>query len=891
MSSKPLRLLAHRPLCSPGFTRTLLAEVDIAKKFRPQDILYLTPQKRRARSAEFEILSLYPEEASRPPDCLTLVTLAERLVNARAQKGIVDERDRRFILLKLVHEAKGLVFREEHLGLLSALYSDLKRHYPRNWDRVPDLSKEIIFDTDTAVRLKQAVAVLAVYDEYLAGQDLIDHESLLAEAVNLTDDLPHKLLIIEGYFEPPCAEQELFDALLTRIPETVVILPDDPMAQIGEKFFNRYDFVLQPAPRSQKPPPSIWNTCPSREDEVAAIARRICRLCKEGVNARDIIVVFPRLEIYRPIVDRVFDRYKLCPDISLRPRLESLPAVQAVLDLLRCAEQGFRRRDVVGIILSPFFTNVPDAVRRWVDVLSREEEVISGSGSWTDWFLKKIPYRLRLHSEKDRIVSQIRSFLKDFIKKLKILVKPSSIKGFTEKLENLLEHLGWQVSDNIRLAFDQVLTRLVRMGELANERQVGLRFVTETVEILLRKELPETTQDTISRGIRVMPLVESRWLDAEHVFVGGLVDGEFPRQLKRDYLLPEKLREKLGFLSVEDEFNNDEFEFRRLSAMAKTRVYFTAPTMESDRPLLSSVFLAEREIDPVSDDETVYCEEEQQLLQPEDKKEPSFGVEFVDESSLRMLSDRYTSIYPFHVTSLELYRNCPYRYYLRSVLEIEPYEEPSAEPEAKLLGTVLHDVLFETLRADSDPEKLEDLLTENLIRQLEVRRLNPFVRMWIEEWVKARIDWFVNQETVRQDEGWAVDSKWLEKRLELEFAEGFSVRGRVDRLDWLGERVRVLDYKTGNERYFRLKIKKGESIQLPLYCEMIRRLYKAEIESFAIYSFLDSKMDAFSSPHQEIAAALSYASRAVDGIRKGQFQANDNPLCRYCEYAEFCRVS
>jgi ATP-dependent helicase/DNAse subunit B len=888
--SKPLRLLARRPLCYPGFTRKLFFDLGIAERFKPQDILYLTPNKRRARSAEFEILSLYPGTVLQPPTCLTIQTLAESLVTTYSTKGIVDERDRRFILLKLVHESKDLPFREEHLGLLSNLYAELRRYHPEDWQKIPAASREVIFDMDTAARLAKAVELLEKYDNHLAEEGLIDHEAVLAEACSFVAFLSHKLLIVEGYFEPWKAEQRLFDELLQHIHQVVVIIPDDPLAAKGEEFFSRYDLSQRPTPKPLPFPEFTWQRFPSREDEVVAIARRICALAEAGVYSKDIIVVFPALRTYGPIVERVFARYGLNPSVAIHPRLESFPGIQVILDLLRAAERKFRRRNVVGLLLSPAFKNVPESVRCWIDALSRDEGVISGQKAWIDSFLADIPWKLKDYPQAAKIRLEIRGFLKRFIRQLKLLSEPVSIQEFTQRLKSTLNWLGWEVEEVLQRGLSEAVEKFARMAELSGQMELAPSFARETLEVLLRKEIP-SPEDEPSDAIRVMPLVESRWLDARYLFIGGLVDGEFPKRPYRDLLLPERLRQALRLPTAQDDFANAEFEFRRLLSMAREHVFLSAASMEDDRPLLPAVFLAEEEESPKVEDPIVYCEEEQQLLEPRDRGEQQEGVMFTDPASLGLIGASFGPTHPFRVTLLEVYRTCPYRYYLRSVVGLEPYEEPTAEPEARLLGTIMHSVLERLFKADPDPERIDELLWGELINELDRRRLNPFLRLWIEDWVRARKDWFRDQETARAEAGWQVDPSWLEKPLELFFKkEGFSLKGRVDRVDWQERRARVLDYKTGKERDFKRKIEKGESIQLPLYCEMIRRFQAADVASFGLYNLLDAKLDEIAHPESQMLAALGFVQEAVAGIRGGLFPLQDSQVCRYCEYREFCEA-
>ncbi|MBD3286453.1 hypothetical protein GF359_07815 [candidate division WOR-3 bacterium] len=343
----------------------------------------------------------------------------------------------------------------------------------------------------------------------------------------------------------------------------------------------------------------------------------------------------------------------------------------------------------------------------------------------------------------------------------------------------------------------------------------------------------------------------------------------------------------LNFPTVEDTHKDAEFEYQRLLSMACQTTYLSAPSAESDHPLLPSVFLSEREEDAKVTDTTVYCKERWQILNPTERPSLTKGVIYQNPDTIQIIRNRFDETYPFSVTLLEVYLNCPYRFYLASVLGLEALEEPSLEPEGRLLGTVLHDTLERLFTEGADMKHIDDQLIALLHRGLAERRLNPFLRLWINDWVKARVDWFADLERTRAEEGWRVDAEWLERRLKYSFG-GFTVKGRVDRVDWKDGEASVLDYKSGRLGNFKRNIEKGVSIQLPLYAEMIRALHKARIASIGIYGFAHRKLDEIEYPDQAIKTAVQFASRAVSGIREGSFAAGKTGFCRYCEFKEFC---
>lgn len=890
-TGKPLKLLVKRPLRSPSFARKLLAELEIPKRFSPEDILYLTPNKRRARSAMFEILSLYNGSAFRTPECFTLQTYAESLVNMESRKGLVDELDRRFILLKLLRGSKSKWFKEEHLGLLSALYSELCRHHPEGWEKISSLATQEIFDPDTEKRLQEAVELLEIYEKHLKDEALLDHERVLSEAESLIKKDLHKLLILEGYFEPWESEKKLLRELVKNIAEILVIIPDDAIAEKAELFYTAQGLLAREGHSDSAPPKSNWNRYRSREDEVVAIARKICSLSLKGVRPEEIIVVFPNLGAYRSLVERVFRRYNLNPRISMKPKLDSFPSARVVLDILLTVENNFRRRDIVALLLSPCFTKIPSSVKIWLDELSKDEGVIAGESSWIQWFLKEPPHKLKKHPQGAQIISDIKRFISGFIKRLEVFKRAMTADAFSARILETLEWLGWNAPHEIKRGLKDVFLKLSRISELAQERELSPRFIRESLDTLMRRELDSGDEEEKTDAIRVMPLVESRWLETRYLFVGGLVEGEFPPYPKRDLLLPERLKKPLSIPSSEHAFTNAEFELKRLENMASEAFFLSAPALEADRPLLTSFLLVERDETPHLEDPNLYSIQEELLFNPRGKYEKKQGVIFEDADSLNMLEERFGKNYPFRVTLLETYRACPYRYYLSSVLGFQASQEPSEEPEARFLGTVVHRVLEKLMRLLPASSAMEEKFLELLTAELDNLNINPFVKLWIEDWVRSRMDWFISEEEVRIDKGWMFDPEWLEKDLTLYFEDkGYTLKGRVDRVDWRDSSARVIDYKTGKEKGFKGKLERGESLQLPLYCQMIRLSAKANVSSFALYDFNESRVEEIADPESFIRKAMQVASECVSDIRRGVFSVPEKKpeACYFCEYSEMC---
>ncbi len=207
----------------------------------------------------------------------------------------------------------------------------------------------------------------------------------------------------------------------------------------------------------------------------------------------------------------------------------------------------------------------------------------------------------------------------------------------------------------------------------------------------------------------------------------------------------------------------------------------------------------------------------------------------------------------FSPTALELLAQCPYRFALRTIVKLEPREQPEAIETLGPLehGSLIHDVHFELLSElreagelpirdfEAVRERLDTVLARVAARYRD--DLCPAIdRVWddgisaigadVREWVRRMID----------------DAGWVPQRFELAFGPvgrgvvdpasvsepvdlgiGLSLRGSIDAVEMsIDGALRATDYKTGQA-----KVKDGAvtaggtSLQPVLYALVLERLF------------------------------------------------------------------
>jgi ATP-dependent helicase/nuclease subunit B len=167
--------------------------------------------------------------------------------------------------------------------------------------------------------------------------------------------------------------------------------------------------------------------------------------------------------------------------------------------------------------------------------------------------------------------------------------------------------------------------------------------------------------------------------------------------------------------------------------------------------------------------------------------------------------------------------SCPYRYFVRYVLQVQPLDEMSEDADKRDYGEIVHRIFeeFHAVCAAPEPafesvEKLRQISRAVFNREvgdnpafLGYRQrfetvIEPYVRWWA-EWTKQ--GWRFAQAELRR-----------ERVMMLQGAPSLLLNGRLDRLDEGPSGLAILDYKARSVSTLRRELKAlTEEVQLPFY--------------------------------------------------------------------------
>mgnify|MGYP001347540170 CR=1 FL=1 len=298
--------------------------------------------------------------------------------------------------------------------------------------------------------------------------------------------------------------------------------------------------------------------------------------------------------------------------------------------------------------------------------------------------------------------------------------------------------------------------------------------------------------------------LELIWEDAPHLLVTGMNDHVVPEAVVGHAFLPDSARRILGVPDNEARFARDAFV---LSLLVETRrrhgrldLLFGRRNATGD-PLRPSRLLFQCQ-------DSELAERTLRLFRDAGDAVPTPPARTVAWALCpKSLPPDHTIFSHLSVTEFRDYLACPFRFYLKHGLDMEPVEPDRGELDAREFGNLVHAALEflgreSSLARSTDAREIAEGFAEAVDRWLE-RRFGERLPMPIliqREAARRRLAHWAVIEAKQRDAGWEIIE--VETALGTEghwpfLISGMPIRGRIDRIERHPETgLRVFDFKT-----------------------------------------------------------------------------------------------
>ena len=293
-----------------------------------------------------------------------------------------------------------------------------------------------------------------------------------------------------------------------------------------------------------------------------------------------------------------------------------------------------------------------------------------------------------------------------------------------------------------------------------------------------------------------------------------------------------------------------------------------------------------------------------------------------DEGARAILAAHRLDQRAYSATALESFAMCPYRFFLRAIVRLEPREvpEPIEQLDPAQRGTLVHAAQYRTLvrlreegRLPVRPEGLAEALAildaelERVARDAAEELAPPIPKVWEDTLDAVRRDlreWLVRA---------AEDPSWVPSRFELAFgipageerdvasrpepvplSIGVRLRGAIDLVEERDATLRATDHKTGSAwTKPGQRVMGGEKLQPILYALALEALFPdREVWGGRLYYCTEKgRYTEVEVPLDESArAAISKVATTIDTHLRDGFlpPAPTEKACGFCDYAMIC---
>lgn len=316
-------------------------------------------------------------------------------------------------------------------------------------------------------------------------------------------------------------------------------------------------------------------------------------------------------------------------------------------------------------------------------------------------------------------------------------------------------------------------------------------------------------------GLQIMGLLETRALDFDNVIILSMNEGIFPADSRGDTFIPYNVRKGFGMSSYEQRDGIAEYYFYRLISRAK-KVYLTYDTRtesvkvgDVSRFVYQLKYQYGESIKSFREKNINYT-----IKLPSDT---AVKVEKSGEVLERLKEYRKGGRKKISASSLNSYIDCPLKFYLSSVENIEESDKVLEDVDASVFGTIYHDVMEhiyspyegQTITHEiidnikSDQKGIEDAMLKSFaLKYYNVKTPKPLTgRLYLRgEIIKKMVN-----RTLDIDKG-RVPFVMLKTELNIEttmsLPDGYDVqlKGFIDRLDLEGNNINIIDYKSGSAK-------------------------------------------------------------------------------------------
>lgn len=332
------------------------------------------------------------------------------------------------------------------------------------------------------------------------------------------------------------------------------------------------------------------------------------------------------------------------------------------------------------------------------------------------------------------------------------------------------------------------------------------------------------------RGLQIMGTLETRVLDFTHIIILSMNEGIMPRRSYSASFIPESLRKAYGLPPAhyaEELFSY--YFYRLISRAEKVSLIYDSLGASGNKGAESRYILQLKEYAP---QESLSFSSWNFTLQNREKTDASIQKTPEIKRMTEVFCTSGAARHNLSASSLNTYRECQVKFFLKNILRLNDDPEPSEFMDAITIGNILHETMMDLYIQNTDQRKvllktpikiLPSQLQQILDNPQEIKKLvdqkvtkHYYKGQYSSDDAESGVTGLISrticdlvEAILKYDKNLAPFNLYgceIEQNIRIKLSSGrvINFRFAIDRLDEIFEngewRLRVVDYKTGVQK-------------------------------------------------------------------------------------------
>jgi ATP-dependent helicase/nuclease subunit B len=549
--------------------------------------------------------------------------------------------------------------------------------------------------------------------------------------------------------------------------------------------------------------------------EMAIIAARVkAAIIFDKIKANEIVVTARNLAPYKSAIEAVFKDAGVDYYIDEPIGIETLPIIRFVMSLLAMAQEDFKRKQVIDVLHSPYFSlrafGLSGNSVELLNTLSLNRKIVASREQWQQALKSEPELAIKVNAIFDALTQpeSINSAI-DYVKWVEDLIE----KVLDPVAINDLEPLAVWKQKEALAQFRKQLAHLIQEENILKKLKQdsgALSYYERLSQLIEKANFAAPSYSPNQVLIASAELVPNQ--KYKQIYLAGLLEGEFPAiKTNTGFLTGQELEQwrrlRIYIYNPRMEAGFEYALFASLINRASEKLILSYPSIEissSKDELLPSFFFNAIDIQPEKEQSLSFEKMETSFTSPRNALAYSFWqgqkpAELVASNKLeaiRNFTDNLQEKFSFaeirsqqvsqspvngylvdHVAASTVkvklpeywnagqlgdYGKCPFQFWLTRMLKITPHQEPEIGLSIQDRGTFYHkalEIFYQNI--------IEKKIAINLEQETTLKEI-------FDQAVKQAIDWLEKEAWFRPDEFWQQEKSALAFRLNNFFAAEFN---------------------------------------------------------------------------------------------------------------------